>query len=482
MISLITTDSVSAEKSLAVVYNELKELSALVENPLEAAYIKACLEQKKDIIVINQYTRWLFFVQKPKDCEVPQKAEKLRNLGHKIFKLCEEYGITELQIENNTPTTLNILDFIEGIVLSAYRFDKYFSQPKPTHLNKIMVFDFSLRKNQLKTLAHLCEAVYMARNWVNEPLSHLTAEVFSQEIEQAGKNFGFKTEVFNKQKIESLKFGGLLAVNQGAKNPPTFTVLEHKPKQAINAKPYVLVGKGVVYDTGGYSLKPADSMDWMKCDMAGAAAVAGVFCALAANKIPVHVIGLIPATENRLDGNAFVPGDVITTYNGTTVEVLNTDAEGRLILADALAYAEKYEPELIIDLATLTGAALRAIGHEGSVYMGTASIYYKKQLEESGFLTHERLIEFPLWDEYQTQLESKVADLKNIGGDTAGAITAGMFLKHFVKSPWLHIDIAGTAYLKAESGYRGIHATGVGVRLLYKFLGRLLEHSTVNVE
>jgi leucyl aminopeptidase len=211
-------------------------------------------------------------------------------------------------------------------------------------------------------------------------------------------------------------------------------------------------------------------MDMMKSDMAGAAAVVGAMYALAKNKVPLHVIGLIPATENRPDGNAITPGDVITMYSGKTVEVMNTDAEGRLILADALHFAAKYSPELVIDLATLTGSAARAIGKEGIVYMGTASDEVKKEFEAVGNEVFERLVEFPLWEEYGSQLESTIADIKNLGGADAGAITAGKFLEHFVSYPWLHLDIAGGAFLPAADSYRGKNGTGQGVRLLYHYL------------
>jgi leucyl aminopeptidase len=231
------------------------------------------------------------------------------------------------------------------------------------------------------------------------------------------------------------------------------------------------VGKGVVYDTGGLSLKPTpNSMDYMKSDMAGAAAVIGAMYSLAKNNIPAYVIGLIPATENRLDGNAITPGDVITMHSGKTVEIMNTDAEGRLILADALSYASKYKPQLVIDLATLTGSAARAIGKEGIVYMGNAPEEIKTDFEDSGKQVYERLVEFPLWEEYNTQIESSIADLKNLGGADAGAITAGKFLEHFVNYHWLHLDIAGGAFLTAPDSYRGKNGTGLGVRLLYHFI------------
>ena len=248
--------------------------------------------------------------------------------------------------------------------------------------------------------------------------------------------------------------------------------MEHKPDGATNSKPIVLVGKGVVYDTGGLSLKPSNFMDTMKSDMGGAAAVLGAMSAIAEAQLPLHIIGLVPATDNRPGGNAVTPGDVITISDGTTVEVLNTDAEGRLILADALVYAKRYNPELVIDLATLTGAAARAIGRYAIVGMGNAPSTEMSALQESGHLTRERVVEFPFWDEYKDLLKSPIADLKNIGGAEGGAITAGKFLEHFTDYPYIHLDIAGPAFLSKRVGYQVEGGTGIGVRLLFDFLSK----------
>jgi len=247
--------------------------------------------------------------------------------------------------------------------------------------------------------------------------------------------------------------------------------MEYKHQNAPVGSPVVLVGKGVVYDTGGLSLKPTPgSMDTMKCDMAGAAAVGAVMQAVAANQLPLHVVALVPATDNRPGGDAYAPGDVIRISDGTTVEVLNTDAEGRLILADALHYAKRFKPSLVLDLATLTGSAVMALGSQGTPCMGTADTGLISALLEAGMATYERLVPLPLWDEYGDMIRTPVADLKNIGGREAGAITAAKFLEHFTDYPWVHLDIAGPAFLDKESGYRGKHATGHGVRLLYAFL------------
>ena len=211
----------------------------------------------------------------------------------------------------------------------------------------------------------------------------------------------------------------------------------------------------------------------MKSDMAGSAAVACSLYALAKNKVPVHVIALVPATDNKLAGDAYTPGDVITMMSGQTVEVLNTDAEGRLILADALHFAKRYKPELVLDFATLTGAAAVAIGPYGIVCMGNANEKIKKQLSESGEFVYERLAEFPFWDEYDELIKSDIADMKNIGGPAGGAITAGKFLERYVDFPWMHFDIAGPSYLHASSSYRGKGGTGVGVRLIVRFFTEL---------
>jgi leucyl aminopeptidase len=247
--------------------------------------------------------------------------------------------------------------------------------------------------------------------------------------------------------------------------------MEWKPKKARNKKPIVLVGKGVVYDTGGLSLKPtANSMDYMKCDMAGGATVAASMYAIAKANLNCHVIGLVPATDNRPGENAYAPGDVIKMYDGQTVEMLNSDAEGRMILADALSYAKKYKPELVLDFATLTGAAAAAIGPYGIVCMGTADEKQKDKLKDSGNNVYERLVEFPFFDEYAKLIKSDIADMKNIGGPIAGAITAGKFLEKFIDYAWMHFDIAGPSWNTAADSYRSKNGTGVGVRLLFDFI------------
>lgn len=405
-----------------------------------------------------------------------QLRESIRKMGAAMIDKLNSQRVKSVYITDLTKTDRAAYFFAEGMALSNYQFEKYKKEQEVNSLQQIRIGDANITQGKLDRMKNVIDSVFEARTLVNEPLSYLTATQFSKEIKRLGKASGFSVEVYEKKKIESLKMGGLLAVNIGSTEPPTFSILEWKPKNAVNKKPIVLVGKGVVYDTGGLSLKPtANSMDFMKCDMAGAAAVVGAVNAATLNKLPLHIIGLVPATDNRPGGNAYAPGDVIKMYDGSTVEVMNTDAEGRMLLADALAFAKQYKPELVIDLATLTGASVRAVGDQASSLMGTASEKTKASLKASGFSTHERLIEFPLWKEYGDMLRSDIADLKNLGGPTAGQITAAKFLEHFTDFNWMHIDIAGPAWLHSKRGYESKGGTGTGVRLLYHFLKKISE-------
>lgn len=407
-----------------------------------------------------------------------QVLENARKAAHDLYSELKDKDADNILLVNTGVSRDELLAFTEGLFLSNYRFTKYFRKNNKNtfSIKKLGVLSTEIDGKDIQILTACLEGVAFSRDLVNEPLSYLTAVKLAEEISEKGKTAGFSVEVFNKKKIEALKMGGLLAVNKGSIDPPTFTVMEWKPAGAVNNKPYVLVGKGIVYDTGGLSLKPThDSMDYMKCDMSGAAAVAGLFFSIAQAGIPVHVIGLIPATDNRPDGNAYVPGDVITMYDGSTVEVLNTDAEGRMVLADALSFAKQYDPELVIELSTLTGAAHAAVGKYAIVGMGNAAKEVMEELKGSGFRTFERIAEFPFWDDFSELLKSDIADQKNIGGKYAGAITAGKFLEKFTDYPFIHLDIAGPSFNKVQDSYRGIGGSGVGVRLLFDFL----KHKTV---
>jgi len=439
----------------------------------EIKFLKKQNKEKINPIVFTKSGVYTFVVFADEKQPEHKFSESLRRNGAKVMALCNKFKLNKLAVTNLAANQAITKNFLEGAILGNYQFLKYREAKAnlKNSLKTISITESSINKVDLELTKITSEGTLIARDLINEPLSFLTAEQLSREIKTTGKKAGFKVEVLSKAKIKSLKMGGLLAVNLGGPNPPTFNILEWKPKNAKNKKPLVLVGKGVVYDTGGLSLKPTpNSMDLMKSDMSGAAAVVGTLYAVAKAKLPVHVVGLIPATENRPGGNAYVPGDVIKMHNGMTVEVLNTDAEGRMILADALSYAKKYNPQLVIDAATLTGAAARAIGPEGIVFMGNADEKTKNKMVESGNAVHERLVEFPLWEEYENYIKSDIADIKNIGGAAAGAITAGIFLKNFTDYPWLHLDIAGTAFIPKDDGYRLKNGTGTGVRLLFDFI------------
>lgn len=394
--------------------------------------------------------------------------EDARLAGNDMLKELRHYKTESVTIRNACGINRS-LDFAEGMALGSYQFLKYFSDPSK-RAKPLVEIRIEGSDEGLEEVNALLDAVFMTRDLVNEPWSHLDTLRLAGAIGEAGEKSGFSVEILEKEQITALKMGGLLAVNKASSVPPRFCILEWKPANAGNEKPVVLIGKGVVYDTGGLSLKPSDGMDYMKCDMAGAAAVVGAMTAVSSMRMPLHVIGLIPITDNKIGENAIAPGDVITMASGTTVEVVNTDAEGRLILADALHFARQYDPALVIDLATLTGSAVRALGNQVICYMGTASKKTRSELEQSGFHTYERLVELPLWREFGDDLKSHIADLKNVGSSNAGMIAAGKFLEHFTKFPWLHLDIAGPAYLRTANGYRTKEGTGVGVRLLYNFL------------
>ena len=436
-------------------------------NEKEIEYLEKEVEKGTEIIKLYDYERYAFIINPKLEKNKNQQTENLRLIGDKLQSMLKEEELVVITLLKNEAK--KGLDLAEGLALSNYTFTEHKTDPKASKLKEIILTNVS--EKEVNELQNIVDSVYLTRDLVNEPFSHLTATELANRAKIAGENSGFTTDIFNKKKIESLKMGGLLAVNKGSIDEPTFSIMEWKPKNPKNKKPLILVGKGIVYDTGGLSLKPtANSMDLMKTDMGGAGVVIGAMNAIASNKLDVHVVALVPATDNRPSGNAYAPGDVITMHDGTTVEVLNTDAEGRLVLADALSYAKKYNPDLVIDLATLTGAAAYSIGHYGIVSMHKNSEKDHSELKESGEDTHERLAEFPFWSDYDELIESEVADIKNLGGPAGGAITAGKFLSHFVDYPWIHLDIAGPTFIKSKYGYRGKGATGMGVRLLYNFV------------
>jgi leucyl aminopeptidase len=472
-LTLSQSANVSAAPQLIVLVNagtDWKSIANIVDANLAKAAQQA-FKDKRSTFVLNSATEALYIVNIDSKKQAYETLESARKAGFGLNKQLNAAKVAEAALINATGNEDLCAAFVEGFALTNYEFLKYKVKDERKSLKKLTVATASLSKARLNEVNITVEAVGIAKTLINEPLSFLTAVQLGKEFKDIAAKGGFKAEVLDKKKIESLKMGGLLAVNRGSIDPPTFSVLEYKPAKSKNKQPIVLVGKGIVYDTGGLSLKPTpNSMDQMKCDMSGAACVGAVLYAVAKLKLPLHIIALVPATDNRPGENAYVPGDVITHMDGTTSEVLNTDAEGRLVLADALHYAKRYKPELVFDFATLTGAAMRTFGTQCSAMMGTASPETKAKLTNSAYNTFERIWELPLWDDYGTMLKSDVADMKNIGGELAGAITAGKYLEHFTDYPWIHLDIAGTAFTLGESDYRGKQGIGVGVRMMVDFL------------
>ena len=436
----------------------------------EADYVKKSYDDdKKKTVVINRYTECfhIFFVDTTEDEN--KFMEKCRKKGAAICKWLNANKYEDVLIQNIGEKRCVKMGCAEGMMLANYEFNKYKTDAKDNTLKTIYFLEGTACEDCVEKLNITVEATLMARDLVNEPVNQLNAEKLAEFISEKVRSVGGEAEIFNKKKIESLKMGGLLAVNAGSIDEPTFTILEWKPEKHINEKPIVLVGKGIVFDTGGYNLKTSNFMNDMKDDMSGAATVACTVYAVAKANLPIHVIALVPATDNRIDGNARVCGDIITMYDGTTVEVLNTDAEGRLILADALAYAKKYDPMMVFDFATLTGAASRAIGPVATVAMEHNAEDIYKQLEAVGERVYERLVKFPLYEEYGDMIKSDLADIQNIGGAYGGASTAGKFLEHFTDYPWVHFDIAGTAFLEKADHYKPAGGVGIHVRLLMRF-------------
>lgn len=444
----------------------------------ELAYVEGRFTNEQRTVEINRFTGKLLVTSVPPGKEADARLEAWRRKGNEAAQWAKEEKAASLEIVSLTGQSGDSLAFCEGTILGSYQFLKYNTKASKSRsaLTEILVSDDLVNEQQLSLLSVLSEAVWKARDLVNEPVLSLNAAGLGEVFREMGGEAGFSCTILGKEEVTALGMGGLLAVNQGSIDPPVFAVMEWKPEKPLNSQPVVLVGKGIVFDTGGLSLKPTPkSMDYMKSDMAGGAAVAAALYAAAKNGLPLHLVALVPATDNRPGGNAITPGDVITISNGATVEVLNTDAEGRLILADALCYAKKYDPMLVIDLATLTGSAAMTLSSHGIAAMGTASADLFGMLKDASARVHERIVELPLWEEYDEMLKSTIADMKNIGGGEAGAITAGKFLQRFTDYPWIHLDIAGPAFLHAADHYRVAGGTAVGVRLLTSFFTHLAD-------
>ena len=369
---------------------------------------------------------------------------------------------------------------VEGFRLGAYRFDHYRTEEAPPAASLALhaASGTDALRETLDRADVRAEATNLARDWVNLGPDEKVPALFADLVRQPAEDAGVRVEVWEKGRIEEEGMGGLLGVNRGSLDPPRFVVLEWAPDGTADSAPVVLVGKAVTYDTGGLSLKPTkDSMDKMKADMGGGAAVAAAVVGAARLGLAVRVVGLLPMSDNRPGGRAYAPGDVLRMHSGATVEVLNTDAEGRLLLADALSYARSFSPRWVLDAATLTGAQGVALGERvAAVVARPEDEALAERVREAGAETGDLAWPLPLFPHYRDQLQSDVADLKNVGGRMAGTITAAAFLDHFTRAdgdpayPWVHLDLARPAFLDAAYGYRPKGGTGFGVRLLLDLL------------
>ena len=440
----------------------------------ELEIVKAKRENKKDFqVVFDRLPYRLYLLSFDSEQEAPECQEMLRRGAAKMLERMQADEVDSAAVTGAGVLPEEMTAFVEGLTLADYSFDRYRSKDCP-HLENLTIDSLFLKPEELETSMRLWNRIFWCREWVNLPVADLNAADFADELQSIAADLTDVTcNVMDKRQIESLRMGGLLAVNRGSVDEPRFVVLEYKPKSATNRQPIALVGKGIMYDTGGLNIKPEDYMQEMKSDMAGAATMASVLFAAADNALPVHLVALLPMTDNRPGFNAYAADDILTMYDGTTVEVVNTDAEGRLILADAIAYAVKnYNPSLIVDAATLTGAAVRAISTFGIAAMQQNAFNPMMLMQLVGKQVYERLVEFPMWKEYDELIKSEIADLRNCGNTPqAGTITAGKFLAHFAQDvPYIHLDIAGVAYFTKPQHYYRIGASGYGIRLLYAFL------------
>ncbi len=414
-------------------------------------------------------------VGNPHDLDI----DKLRVLLAMCIRSAQKLGARELFLFPGFANHLGEVNFghvlAEAALLTEYKFDKYLSDSRQHSIDSL-----HLALN-LKTTRHInrgilegriyAEATNLARNLVNEPANVINPETLADAARKAALQYGFSIEVISMDKLKRIKMDAFLAVARGSKQEPKLILMSYTGNPDAKAKTIALVGKGLTYDSGGYCIKQPQGMVHMKNDMAGAAAVIGAFAAISTLKLKVNVLGVVAACENMISGDAYRTGDIIRTMAGKTIEVINTDAEGRLTLVDAIHYAINREHvSKIVDIATLTGAAVGALGNQiTAVLTNNDSMLTKLQIASD--FTGEKIWQLPAHDGYKDLIKSDIADLKNSGGPFAGAITAGLFIREFVEDiPWLHLDIAGTALKDKESGINSLGATGVGVRLLTQFL------------
>ena len=410
--------------------------------------------------------------------------DKFRQLGGIISLKAKELNFHNVIISNFYSSPTNVESIIEGLVLSLYEFNKFkedrADKSLPTFYENysvsIITTDDSNLRNEIEIgkIVNICEAVFYARDLANSPPNVIDPNALANSAKTLEKMKNIHVDILDQNQIKDLGMNGIISVGKGSENEPKLIIVEYNHSTASKGKPIVIVGKAVTFDTGGISIKPSDRMDEMKFDKSGGCMVLGIMKALGNLDLPINVVAIIPAVENMPSGSSYRPGDIIRMYNGKTVEVLNTDAEGRLILADALAYGvAKYSPKYILDFATLTGACIIALGTNIAGIIGNDDKLVDKLVSLSRS-TGEKIWQLPLSEEFSDLIKSNVATIKNIGGRTGGTITAAAFLSHFVSDvPWAHFDIAGTAWTQdgtADKSYNPKGSTGFGIRTIVKFL------------
>jgi leucyl aminopeptidase len=392
----------------------------------------------------------------------------IRNSGIKqfVFPIKKFDGPSEKELAES---------FVTGLLLGVYQFNEFktLERDKIKEIGEVILLgekdeEIKWIGDGLRTGEIISEAVYMARDLVNGPSNQVTPTVLAEKAQQIAKDYGMEIQIFEVSQAEAMGMGAFVAVAKGSQEPGKFIVLEYNKGKGLDT--IALVGKGITFDSGGISIKPSENMDRMKDDMSGAATVLATMQVASKLQLPFHLVGIMPATENLPSGKAYKPGDILKTLSGQTVEVISTDAEGRLILSDALTYSLRYQPKAIIDLATLTGACVIALGDFVIGLFGNDESLLKR-IEEASSKTGEKVWRLPLWDEYFEYLKSDAADFRNVGTRAAGAIIGAIFLSKFVeKVPWVHLDIAGPASIEKERPYIPRGGTGVGVRLLVQLL------------
>lgn len=426
------------------------------------------------ILEHDNSVRYKVLVGLGKEDEV--NAEVTRDAIAVAARQCRDLNVKEVGVNffrtNKICVGGRVKAITEGIKLGLYTFNKYKSEKKDYnstfYITGVPKEKLEKAKERLEEVNNIIEGTILARNLVNEPANYIYPEMLASLVSKEAKKCGLECEVFNEIDCADMNMDAFLAVAKGSAKKPRLIVLRHKGNPA-SPEVLGLIGKGLTYDTGGYSLKPSDSMKEMKSDMGGAAAVIGTMIALAKNNIKENVTAVIAACENAISGDAYKPGDIISSMAGKTIEVLNTDAEGRLTLADAVTYAIKKEgAKKVVDVATLTGAALVALGETTTAVVSNSDEFYE-ELEKASKVTGEKFWRLPAFDEYKNLIKGSISDLKNIGGKNAGTITAGLFVGEFVEDkPWLHLDIAGTSWSSTPvSKYNVPGGTGAPVRTLY---------------